>query len=297
MPTKRNIRSPLTTRPIQSITATIDLHGHRKSEGIIALTRFLDSVVSQATKKKGTTSTGEIWVLVITGSGAHSSEGPVLRTAIQSILEKRKMQFVVNRGKGSFTVNANSGIVFYEPGMPVDSKVIIKEAPEVIPSLPKPPRFPMVSSVCNDEAPTPLEVAETDKAIEESKKDQQRIFQEQKKEEHIIKRAVSMSLLQAQKEEEEEQQLVQRAVSMSLLDSHANDTELDEDLQRALELSQNDCHHDESEEIERALRLSQQIACLADEELLKVLELSKNEYQLNESWTIGFGADIDTGEP
>jgi hypothetical protein len=301
MPTKRknnNMRSSFATPPEQgSVTATIDLHGYRKSEGIIALTAFLDRVVSQATKQQGNTSISDIWVLVITGSGAHSPEGPVLRTAIQSVLEKRNMQFLVNRGRGSFTVNANSGVVFYEPGMPVDSKVIVKEAPEVIPKLPKPPRLSsMARPVHEDEAPTPHEVAATDKAIEESKKDQQRIFQEQKKEEQIIKRAVSMSLLQVQKEEEEEHQLVQRALSLSLLDTRADATALDDDLQRALELSQKDFHHDESEEIERALRLSQQIACREDEELLQILELSKQEYQLNGSWTIGCGADVESDD-
>ncbi len=53
-------------------TLTIDLHGYSKAEGISKLTSFLDQVVAQ---QYGQTHAGGVWVLVITGSGAHSSDG------------------------------------------------------------------------------------------------------------------------------------------------------------------------------------------------------------------------------
>lgn len=302
MPTKRISRRQDTVTTGQTLTATIDLHGYRKSEGIIALTSFLDLVVSRQRQQKQQQNDGDIWVLVITGSGAHSSEGPVLRTAVQNVLEKRQMHFVMNRGKGSFTVKANSGIVFYEPGPPVDTKIIVKDSIEVIPTLPKrPPRLPNDRILLyEDDAPTPIEVAVTDNAIEASKREHQEIVSEQKKEELLLKRAVSMSLIQAQKENEEEQQLMQRALSMSLLDTHTNDRQIDEDLQRVLEISQKDfqrdCHEDDDDELQRALELSQKIASRADEELLQILELSKKEYDHDVHWDIGVGTDVDDNE-
>ena len=108
---------------------SIDLHGYTKSEGISALTSFLDQV-SRRYK-------GDVWVMVITGSGAHSYGGPVLRSAVQTLLDKRKMKYTCNGGKASFNVQANSGYVLYAPEGPRDTKVLLQEAPESVPSLPK----------------------------------------------------------------------------------------------------------------------------------------------------------------
>lgn len=237
----------------------------------------------------------DVWVLVITGSGAHSPDGPVLRNSVEALLQKRQMQFITNRGRGSFNVKANSGIVFYEPDAPRDTKVIVKNAPETIPALPKPPKISNLAQVAldyGDDAPTPCEVVATEKAIEESRKDQQEVLKDQKKDEKLLKRAVSMSLLQAQKEDKEEQEIMQRALSLSLLDSQSN---IDDDLQRALELSQKEFEHfpDENEELQKALELSQKISSRDDDELLQMLELSKNEYKETESWTIGFSGEVD----
>ncbi len=47
------------------------------------------------------------------------------------------MKYTCNRGKGSFNVQANSGHVLYAPEGPRDTKVLLREAPESVPSLPK----------------------------------------------------------------------------------------------------------------------------------------------------------------
>jgi hypothetical protein len=241
--------------PRKPPTHSIDLHGYRKSEGIKALTFFLDQVVSPSTKFPTRNGYGDTWVLVITGSGAHSPEGPTLRDAVMNLLNKRKMEYSVNRGKGSFTVNASSGIAFYEPPNPVDSKILLKETPEKIPALPKgPSRY--VDSVCalvhDDDSPTLQEVVAIEKAITESRTEQLKVLSEEKREEHILKRAASMSLLELKHIEEEEQDMIERAVSMSLIENNwSEETSSDHDLQRALELSQK-----EFEPIDEELRMA-----------------------------------------
>jgi len=255
-------------------THSIDLHGYRKSEGIKALTSFLDQVVSKnnnITSSKrcrtqpGSRNGGDIWVCVITGSGAHSPEGPVLRDAIKNLLDKRQMEYVINRGKGSFNVNATSGITFYEPQAPIDSKVILKPTPDKIPALPKGPRVhdPSSSTRYDDDDdvdgnPTLQEVAAIDKAIAESRAEQLIVVSQEQKEQSMLKRAASMSLLDLRREKEEENEMMKRAVSMSLIECNWNETtNPDEDLQRALELSQIDYEP-------------------VDEDLQLVLELSRN---------------------
>lgn len=229
----------------------------------------------------------DCWVLVITGSGVHSPEGPVLRTCVEALLKKRQMHYTINKGRGSFSVKANSGIVLYDPELPTDSKVIVKPAPESVPALPKPSRARFNPLSYDGEAPTPLEAAETDKAIEESRKDQQEAFREQKKEEKLLKRAVSMSLLQAKEEEDKEKDLLERALSMSRLECDAQRSAEDEELQRAMELSMTEVVQrdtDISDDVQRALKLSRQVSSREDEELLQVLELSKLEFESTELW-------------
>jgi D-ribose pyranose/furanose isomerase RbsD len=257
MAKQRDFPRPTGTPPTPP-SLSIDLHGYRKSEGIKALTLFLEEVVSRSRMR---TRNGDVWVLVVTGSGAHSSEGPVLRDAVKNLLEKRQMEYSINRGKGSFTVNANSGITFYDPKNPVDSKIILKEPPEKIPALPKGPRKGVHTGlVYDDDAPTPLEVACIDKAITESRTELLKVFNEEKREEMILKRVASMSLLEAKQEEEHE--MIQRALSMSLIESNCSEAScLDHDLQRALELSQTDF---------------EQRCDFIEEELQMALELSKN---------------------
>mmetsp|Transcript_16998 Transcript_16998/g.17031 ORF Transcript_16998/g.17031 Transcript_16998/m.17031 type:complete len:107 (+) Transcript_16998:105-425(+) len=86
----------------------LDLHGYTKSEGICRTTEFLDRTSSKIGDDK-------TWVLIVTGSGSHSSHGPVLRGAIESLLKKRNIEFYpMKHGKGMFTVEITAEIEIEE---------------------------------------------------------------------------------------------------------------------------------------------------------------------------------------
>jgi hypothetical protein len=103
---------PPTRLPQQHQVPTLDLHGCNKPQAIRKLTDFLESSAS-ASSKSGKSAKRK-WVCVITGSGSHSQQGPVLRDAVHALLEKRQMEYQLNpKGRGSFVVNVQSGIVLY----------------------------------------------------------------------------------------------------------------------------------------------------------------------------------------
>jgi len=106
------------------VVATLDLHYKTKAMAIASLTSFL----SETVRKYGTEKDQKgIWVRIITGTGHHSKQGPILRLAVQKILKKREMSHVLNEGKGSFTVRADSGyeLIAHDPSRMVDSKLLI----------------------------------------------------------------------------------------------------------------------------------------------------------------------------
>lgn len=55
----------------------------------------------------------------------HSSNGPILRSVVQRLLEKRGMDWTLERGGGAFQVDALSGFELYAKGEEVDSKVVV----------------------------------------------------------------------------------------------------------------------------------------------------------------------------
>ena len=94
--------------------AELDLHGLTREKAIRAVTDFIEE------NKLNN-------VRIITGTGSHSTRGPVLRSAVESLLTRRNMMF--NRETaGSFIVNCSSGENFYPPEQPKDTKVIIASA-------------------------------------------------------------------------------------------------------------------------------------------------------------------------
>ena len=72
----------------------------------------------------------KLYVTIITGSGSHSTAGPVLRSAIHSLLVKRGMVFTIERGNGAFKVDALSGIDLHDAPLPTSSKVVTVEQAE-----------------------------------------------------------------------------------------------------------------------------------------------------------------------
>jgi hypothetical protein len=57
----------------------------------------------------------------------HSSHGPILRSVVQRLLEKRGMDWTLERGGGAFQVDALSGFDLYAKGEAVDSKVVVAQ--------------------------------------------------------------------------------------------------------------------------------------------------------------------------
>lgn len=265
----------------------IDLHGYTQSEGVSSLTSFLDKVTR---RRKG-----DVWVTVVTGSGAHSQNGPVLRAAVERLLQKRQMVYTINRGKGSFTVNANTGIVFYPPESPKDTKVVVKPAinkPHGLLSsrLPSPSLLSSSLSSASPKLaasnPLPREVAANDANFAESFMEQERMVKESKREEVMLRKALSVSKLEAEKESQEYNVLLERTLSLSKLeyDKAGGEDEDDDDLKAVLEQSQNEyqeklsSEHGEEEELRRTLELSRQSARDEDEALLEALEQSMVEF-------------------
>ena len=102
----------------------IDLHGRRSDEAVRELTSFFETIRVTAARLNAPSSSA-FYVTVITGSGSHSSHGPILRSVVQRLLDKRGMTYQLERGGGAYRVDALSGIDLYQPDTPVDSKVVV----------------------------------------------------------------------------------------------------------------------------------------------------------------------------
>ena len=98
---------------------SLDLHGLTRDVAIRRVTDFLEQ--HHATKAN--------WVCIVTGTGSHSVQGPVLRSEVQRLLERRQIEFS-KHSTGSFLVNASTGITFYAPDQPTDTKVMVQERPD-----------------------------------------------------------------------------------------------------------------------------------------------------------------------
>ena len=124
---------------------TLDLHNHGLTTAISSTTSFLSSLVqrhnascsyAKSSSGGGIGNTGKpgtcsctVHCIIVTGSGSHSSDGPVLRSAIDKLLQRRHMTYHItpHSGRGSFTVDANSGheLVYHDEGRRTDSKVVV----------------------------------------------------------------------------------------------------------------------------------------------------------------------------
>lgn len=238
----------------------LDLHGYTKSEGICRTTAFLD----RTSRQQNNIGDNKTWVLIVTGSGSHSSHGPVLRGAIEGLLKKRNIEFYpMKHGKGGFVVNAASGFALYEPEQPRDSKIII--APLVLIGN----DFYDSGNNKTDSMPVPaikpLSLIQQrsgggngngNKALKKS-------FQEQCKIETAYQRAMSESLSETHQIKKEDEELLERAFNLSLLDRR-RDIETEEKLQQVIEDSRGETRIQSQEE---------------DEQLRKVAELSKIEFE------------------
>ncbi|KAG7364847.1 Smr domain containing protein [Nitzschia inconspicua] len=271
------------------IVASIDLHGYRKSEAISRLTEFLDQTTRKYNRKGG-----PCWVEVITGSGAHSIDGPVIRPAVQALLEQRQMIWQVKgTGNACFLVDAASGIVLFEPDQPRDSKVILTDSSSLFPDHSMSGRWSSASAILRKPTTessnsTSSEVEGEAEAIRQSTKALKKEFDKRRKEEHALERAMSMSRCEAIRKQEEEEKMMKRIVSMSILDNKQA-LEDEESLQRAVELSKQEldavkeadaAFHQVIELSRREQELYRDQVWVTDDTLLhQAMALSQQEYQ------------------
>jgi hypothetical protein len=110
----------------------IDLHGLTRDDAIATVANFLNAQRASSVKHTCNSPYSPVPAVIITGSGKHSHCGPVLRPAIEKYLQKREMNYVLNKGKGSFTVDCTSGIdLYFDNNQNVCTKVIIASNDEI----------------------------------------------------------------------------------------------------------------------------------------------------------------------
>ena len=163
-------------------------------------------------------------------------QGPILRQAVESILRKREMIFWINKGKGSFTVRADSGIEleFDDPSRCQDTKILLQPLKDNVhidlrkirqkqlqPSQTHTPEKAM--SLC---FPLAIEVAEDDRLMEQVKtaslKEAQYMDSCTAKEISEIKRAIKISELEQNDtySNDEDVKLLEYALTLSAAEAN-----------------------------------------------------------------------------
>jgi len=269
-------------------TAKLDLHGCSRSEGICETTQFLDRIRSRRERTKNISN--EAWVLIVTGSGSHSAHGPILRSAIENLLIKRRIEYYQMEGRGSFLVNALSGFVLYEPEQPKDSKVI------VAPIVPRCDFYdhevgavPSRTTIKSMSLTQQIIPAETVGKSMDNNKSLKKSFNQQQNEQNAYQKAISDSLAEIQQVEKEDEGLLERAFNLSILDKN-KEMEEEQKLEQAMEDSRHEALTEQQQQesnsidnemmsaIEQSILDHQQYKESDEELMLKVLEQSVVEF-------------------
>jgi hypothetical protein len=203
-------------------------------------------------------------------------------------------QVTGNTGNACLLVDASSGIVFYEPDQPRDSKILVTTDPSL-----QPPRRGDVSLLGRWSSATTIlkgvssatasadEVKGEAEAIRLSTKTFKKEYNKKKNESRALERVMSISQGEAAREKEEEEKAIQRVVSLSIFESK-NEMEDEECLQRVIELSRQEFNAEDEVEADFnwALELSlkeescqMQTVLKEEEHLQQVMDLSKQEFQ------------------
>jgi hypothetical protein len=182
------------------------------------------------------------------------------------------------KGKGSFLVNAASGVVLYEPSQPRDSKVIV--APNSV-VVPRNVLHPIRRSILE------RDLSENRKRGRKAlKKD----FHNRCKEEAAFDDAISKSLEEDSKVKAEAEQLLEQAVDLSIVEKQVEKQKLKEEekkLSAAIEISKRESivnDLDEDEQIRQTLALSKtefDHQRDPDAYLQLVVELSRKEREVH----------------
>jgi flagellar biosynthesis GTPase FlhF len=206
---------------------SIDLHGYFKDRAVSELTSFLEEH-----RVAGTTA-----VQIITGTGSHSSGtgGPVLRCAVESLLERRKMEYSRNT-PGSFLANPQSGQVWYsQQAASEDTKVILRDANNddirIQQAAAKAARNRQYSSktttsfdTTSSRSSTPLldlvgpslkEVVRCEDELNRAREESLEVAKQVTKEDRELRKVLSVSQSHLELEEQEERDLLDKAVALS----------------------------------------------------------------------------------
>ncbi|KAL7543012.1 hypothetical protein ACHAXR_012302 [Thalassiosira sp. AJA248-18] len=294
---------------------TLDLHGRRLEDAISEVTLFLERIRRTASSRGRLGGQHVLFVSIITGSGSH---GPVLRDAIRKLMEKRGMNFSLERGGGAFQVDALSGWELYAPAPATDSKVLLTEQNEfnqlalarrrnnvgsfanAMCTSSGPPRAVSVPSRSpirrNSSDPLPSQVASEDAEMrnavqlsvsesQQQRNNQYRINTEYERQYH---RAVSESQIDDTRKTEDEESLLKVAYEQSILEEkhrqRLTEQQYEDALMLAIEQSAqeplNDDKVSEDDLIEQALAESR---ALAEAEKAKTSEDDLLEKVLAES--------------
>lgn len=281
---------------VDTVAATLDLHGFTKDKAIKHFTDFIAS--TKWYHLKNTTSdaplTTPLWAEVITGSGSHSSNGPILRDAIRALLDKRKMVYT-QENAGSFLVNVMSGYELHPSPSPRDSKVTFVSQDSDIARVGMSLKKKSVGEVKRThtsstqsvdgehtegavgssnsiihEALTPAEVRADDENLMCCKK--------------ISIESLTVEKKKKEEEERQENELISKAMEESVIFSGYTKELEEEAMQKALWESQNESkaiRKDEEEELQKALQASvdyaAQIGFVGDEKYDEMLQVAMDE--------------------
>ena len=202
--------------------------------------------------------------MIITGTGSHSAAGPVLRTAVASLLTRRAMEFT-RPTPGAFCVNASSGHVWYSTDAQhsaVDTKVIVvashdddddakwahvqrtmaaqRRRRKVVSPL-HGTSHSSLQNVDVEQGPSVAEVAHDEanlqRAVECSREEARHAAQQRRAEARALKRALAESVVVVQQDNDDDDDLLQQAMEMSQHEHAREQEQFQDELQRALQES------------------------------------------------------------
>lgn len=288
----------------------LDLHGERREKAIQKLISFLDQIRHNHKKKNPSqqykNKNKQIMVTVVTGSGSHSMEGPILRTAVEKVLKKRRMTYHLTHKRGAFIVDALSGIELSYDEQGSDSKVVLLNNDEdftLLHHITKSSKSNAVpgkklsslqrsctsstatsssgnlADIIGDDNPSPSEVAAFDDSVKKAKelslKDVAMKQSIKGKATNELNKAIELSKQAKKNQEEKELKEIERltadAIELSKQSAKEEEERIDQELQEVMEMSKNDAYSSSNEQLEQealeyALRMSQRDAMVYDAE-------------------------------
>lgn len=200
---------------------------------------------------------------------SHGHFTAVLRGAVESLLEKRRM--VYHKGSGCFVVNACSGFALYKEDQPTDSKVVVTDEVDQRNFGSGSWSHRLIGSVPHKGRQS------------EQSKELQKSYRNQKNEEKALTRAVSESLLYVKKEQKQDEDQLLQALTISVDENRAT-IEEEEKIRKAMEEAARQLERDHKEEaallqiLELTRKQCQEQQQEDEEELLRVLERSTLDF-------------------